>query len=38
MLKGRYAIRTAITNHRSRFEDFETLVNGVVLIGNELLK
>jgi len=36
MLNGRYAIRTAITNHRSRFEDFEALINGVVQIGAEI--
>lgn len=34
MLNGRYAIRTAITNHRSRFEDFEALVKTTVRIGN----
>ncbi|THU37154.1 amino acid decarboxylase [Niastella caeni] len=33
LLNGQYAIRTAITNHRSRFEDFELLVNETVRIG-----
>jgi glutamate/tyrosine decarboxylase-like PLP-dependent enzyme len=27
VLNGRYAIRVAITNHRSRWEDFETLLS-----------
>lgn len=34
LLNGQYCIRTAITNHRSRFEDFEVLVNEVIRIGN----
>lgn len=38
VLNGSYAIRAAITNHRSRREDFEVLVNEVVRIGNEILK
>jgi glutamate/tyrosine decarboxylase-like PLP-dependent enzyme len=33
LLNGQYTIRTAITNHRSRFKDFELLVNEVVRIG-----
>jgi glutamate/tyrosine decarboxylase-like PLP-dependent enzyme len=37
MLNGQYAIRTAITNHRSRFEDFELLVNETIRIGNEII-
>ncbi len=35
-LDGRYALRAAITNHRSRREDFEILVNEVLKIGREL--
>lgn len=37
VLNGRYAIRAAITNHRSRFEDFELLVNETVRIGTGIL-
>jgi aromatic-L-amino-acid/L-tryptophan decarboxylase len=36
VLKGRYAIRVAITNHRSRWEDFETLLNAVTKTGAAL--
>jgi glutamate/tyrosine decarboxylase-like PLP-dependent enzyme len=36
VLGGRYAIRVAITNHRSRSEDFEALVEAVTRIGAEL--
>jgi len=36
-INGRYALRVAITNHRSRRQDFELLVNEVVRIGNKLL-
>jgi glutamate/tyrosine decarboxylase-like PLP-dependent enzyme len=36
MLNGQYAIRAAITNHRSRFGDFELLVNETIRIGNEI--
>jgi aromatic-L-amino-acid decarboxylase len=36
MLAGRFAIRVAITNHRSRREDFETLVSAVAELGREL--
>lgn len=35
-LKGIYAIRAAITNHRSRREDFELLAQEVVRIGDQL--
>ena len=38
MLNGCYAIRCAITNHRSRKSDFEALVKGVLEIGNLLVK
>ncbi len=34
--KGRFAIRCAITNHRSRWEDFDALVEGVRRIGGSL--
>jgi aromatic-L-amino-acid decarboxylase len=37
-LHGHFAIRVAITNHRSREEDFEALVKGVLWIGAELLR
>lgn len=36
VLQGRYAIRCANVNHRSRREDFETLVAAVVAIGQQL--
>jgi glutamate/tyrosine decarboxylase-like PLP-dependent enzyme len=36
LLNGQYTIRTAITNHRSRFKDFELLVNEVVRIGEKI--
>ena len=36
VLQGRYAIRCANVNHRSRREDFEALVEAVVEIGNRL--
>ncbi len=36
ILKGKYAIRVAITNQRSRQSDFELLVNETLRIGNEL--
>ncbi|MBI4468034.1 MAG: hypothetical protein HY650_01795 [Acidobacteria bacterium] len=32
-LGGRYALRVAITNHRSRIEDFEDLVDAVLRLG-----
>jgi aromatic-L-amino-acid/L-tryptophan decarboxylase len=35
VLRGRFAIRVAITNHRSRYEDFEKLVTATVTIGDE---
>ena len=38
ILKGRYAIRVAITNHRSRKEDFELLVKEVVRLGDQVTK
>jgi len=36
MLNGRFAIRVAIVNHRSRVEDFDALVDAVVEIGREV--
>jgi len=38
MLNGKYAIRVAITNHRSRREDYDILVRQVIEIGQELAK
>ena len=36
MLDGKFAIRVAITNHRSRREDFDLLVRAVVETGTAL--
>ena len=36
-LKGRYCIRVAIANHRSRQEDFDLLAREVVRLGQELV-
>ncbi|MGH7629229.1 MAG: pyridoxal phosphate-dependent decarboxylase family protein [Gemmatimonadales bacterium] len=36
LLGGRYALRAAITNHRSRREDFDLLVREVRRLGSEL--
>jgi glutamate/tyrosine decarboxylase-like PLP-dependent enzyme len=36
-LGGRYALRAAITNHRSRMEDFDLMINEVARIGRELV-
>ncbi|NML20313.1 amino acid decarboxylase [Pseudoflavitalea sp. G-6-1-2] len=36
LLNGKYVIRAAITNHRSRLADFDALVNAVVSIGNDV--
>jgi glutamate/tyrosine decarboxylase-like PLP-dependent enzyme len=38
MLDGRYALRVAITNHRSTRKDFDILIEHVLKIGNELLQ
>ncbi|HLW73839.1 MAG TPA: pyridoxal-dependent decarboxylase, partial [Gammaproteobacteria bacterium] len=35
VLHGRFAIRVCITNHRSRREDFDALVQGVLDLGKE---
>ncbi len=37
-IRGRFALRAAIVNHRSRREDFDILVEAVVTIGREHLK
>jgi aromatic-L-amino-acid/L-tryptophan decarboxylase len=37
VLGGRFAIRVSITNHRSRDEDFDLLVEAVTQIGSELV-
>ncbi len=37
-LEGRYGIRVANTNHRSRREDFDLLVQAVLRIGRELAR
>lgn len=36
-IRGTYVLRAAITNHRSRREDFEVLVREVIRIGRELV-
>lgn len=38
ILRGTYALRAAITNHRSRKEDFEALVNATLQLGAEILR
>jgi glutamate/tyrosine decarboxylase-like PLP-dependent enzyme len=35
-LKGNYCLRAAISNHRSRFEDFDLMVEEVIRIGGDL--
>ncbi|MFA6110386.1 MAG: pyridoxal-dependent decarboxylase [Candidatus Latescibacterota bacterium] len=35
-IHGRYAIRAAITNHRSRQEDFDAMITEVLRLGREL--
>jgi aromatic-L-amino-acid/L-tryptophan decarboxylase len=37
LLNGKYAIRAAITNHRSRMEDFDVLIEETIRIGKELM-
>lgn len=37
-LKGKYCIRVAIANHRSRYEDFRELAEQTVQIGEELYR
>ena len=38
MIEGKYSLRVAITNHRSRREDFEVLVREVVRLGKTLTR
>ncbi|MFC1688043.1 pyridoxal phosphate-dependent decarboxylase family protein [Pseudomonadota bacterium] len=35
-LAGQYCLRVAISNHRSRFEDFDLMVDEVIRLGREL--
>ncbi|MDX1555701.1 MAG: hypothetical protein R3212_06730, partial [Xanthomonadales bacterium] len=35
-LSGEYCLRAAISNHRSRFDDFDLMVEKVVQIGRAL--
>jgi glutamate/tyrosine decarboxylase-like PLP-dependent enzyme len=37
MLRGKYALRVAITNHRSRRRDFDVLLHDTVRLGDELV-
>jgi hypothetical protein len=37
-LRGKYCLRAAITNHRSRREDFDLLIREVVSLGRALLE
>jgi glutamate/tyrosine decarboxylase-like PLP-dependent enzyme len=37
-LKGNYCLRVAISNHRSRFEDFDLMVDEVIRIGESMMK
>ena len=37
VLRGRFAIRVANVNHRSRREDFDALAEGVIALGRELV-
>jgi glutamate/tyrosine decarboxylase-like PLP-dependent enzyme len=37
MLQGRYCLRIAIANHRSKQEDFDVLAREVIRIGRELI-
>ncbi|MFI5155767.1 MAG: pyridoxal phosphate-dependent decarboxylase family protein [Chitinophagales bacterium] len=38
VLKGNYALRVAITNHRSTTRDFDELIEGTIRIGDELMR
>jgi glutamate/tyrosine decarboxylase-like PLP-dependent enzyme len=38
MLDGKYTLRVAITNHRSRREDFDILVQAVERLGREIVR
>lgn len=37
-IDGKYALRAAITNHRSRFEDFDILVKALLELGQKLVE
>ena len=37
LVRGRYAIRVANVNHRSRREDFELLARSVTRIGDDII-
>ncbi len=37
-LNGKFVLRVAIVNHRSRYEDFDMLIKAVVNCGEEILK
>ena len=37
LIGGRFAIRAAIVNHRSRREDFDALVEAVLMVGREVV-
>lgn len=37
-LKGRYCLRVAIANHRSRQEDFDLFINRIIELGDKLIK
>ncbi len=36
IIDGRFAIRVCVANHRSEIEDFDALVEGVIMVGKEL--
>jgi len=38
MLDGKYAIRAAITNHRTRRKHLDEMITGTIEIGNTLMK
>jgi glutamate/tyrosine decarboxylase-like PLP-dependent enzyme len=38
LLHGKYAIRAAITNHRTRLSDMDILLNATIEIGKEIIK
>ncbi|MFX1548654.1 MAG: amino acid decarboxylase, partial [Promethearchaeota archaeon] len=38
MIDNKYSLRVAITNHRSRREDFDVLIKAILRIGHDLLK
>jgi aromatic-L-amino-acid/L-tryptophan decarboxylase len=37
IINGNYAIRVAITNHRSRYEDFDTLINSILKLAESYI-